>query len=174
MCIRDSDNIKVSDGYFVFDFKSKKTNILNLRFNLPGHHNIENATAAIAVALELGVSDHAIRRSLVSFKGIRRRFEIVYRDEKVVYVDDYAHHPSELAAAIHAARTLFPNKKITGVFQPHLFSRTKDFLSEFSEVLGTLDEVILLDIYPARELPIVGINSEAILIKINNLSLIHI
>ena len=163
-----ADKIKVSDGYFVFDFRSKKINILNLSFSLPGHHNIENATAAIGVALELGVSVDSIRRSLVSFKGIRRRFEIVYRDEKVVYIDDYAHHPSELAAAIHAARTLFPNKKITGVFQPHLFSRTRDFLQEFAEVLGTLDEVIILDIYPARELPIAGINSKAILRHIKN------
>lgn len=163
-----ADKIKVSDGYFVFDFRSKKINILNLPFNLPGHHNIENATAAIAVALELGVSVDAIRRSLVSFKGIRRRFEIVYRNEKVVYIDDYAHHPSELTAAIHAARTLFPNKRITGVFQPHLFSRTRDFLQEFAEVLGTLNEVIILDIYPARELPIAGINSKAILRHIKN------
>lgn len=118
--------------------------------------------------MELGVTADSIRRSLVSFKGIRRRFEIVYRDEKVVYIDDYAHHPSELAAAIHAARTLFPNKRITGVFQPHLFSRTRDFLEEFAEVLGTLDEVIILDIYPARELPIAGINSNAILRHIKN------
>lgn len=161
-------NIKVVDGYFVFDFKSKMSDIANLQINLPGHHNIENATAAITVALALGVSVDAIRRSLVSFKGIRRRFEIIYRDEKVVYIDDYAHHPSELAAAIHAARTLFPQKRITGVFQPHLFSRTRDFLPAFAEVLDTLDEVILLDIYPARELPIAGITSEAIYKLINN------
>ncbi len=161
-------NIKVVDGYFVFDFKSKMSDIANLQFNLPGHHNIENATAAIAVALGLGVSVDAIRRSLVSFKGIRRRFEIIYRDEKVVYIDDYAHHPSELRAAIHAARVLFPTRKITGIFQPHLFSRTRDFLTEFAEVLSTLDEVILLDIYPARELPIAGVTSEAIYKLITN------
>lgn len=161
-------NIKVVNGYFVFDFKSKMSDIGNLQFNLPGHHNIENATAAIAVALGLGVSVDAIRRSLVSFKGIRRRFEIVYRDEKVVYIDDYAHHPSELKAAIRAARTLFPTKQITGIFQPHLFSRTRDFLPEFAEVLSTLDEVILLDIYPAREQPIAGVTSEVVYQLITN------
>ncbi len=161
-------NIKVVDGYFVFDFKSKMSDIDDLQFNLPGHHNIENATAAIAVALALGVSVDAIRRSLVSFKGIRRRFEIIYRNENVVYIDDYAHHPSELRAAIHAARTLFPNKRITGVFQPHLFSRTRDFLPEFAEVLSTLDEVMLLEIYPARELPIAGVTSEAVYQLITN------
>lgn len=161
-------NIKVTDGYFVFDFKSKMSDIANLQFNLPGHHNIENATAAIAVALGLGVSVDAIRRSLVSFKGIRRRFEIIYRDERVVYIDDYAHHPSELTAAIHAARTLFPKRRITGVFQPHLFSRTRDFLPGFAKVLSTLDEVILLDIYPARELPIAGVTSEALYKLITN------
>lgn len=161
-------NIKVTDGYFVFDFKSEMSDIDDLQFNLPGHHNIENATAAIAVALGLGVSVDAIRGSLVSFKGIRRRFEIIYRDEKVVYIDDYAHHPSELIAAIHAARTLLPKRRITGVFQPHLFSRTRDFLSEFAKVLSTLDEVILLDIYPARELPIAGVTSEAIYKRITN------
>jgi len=163
-----ADNIRVTQGYFVFDFKSKISDIVSLQFTLPGHHNIENATAAIAVALELGVSVDAIRRSLVSFKGIKRRFEIIYRDEKVVYIDDYAHHPSELKAAIHAARTLFPNQRITGVFQPHLFSRTRDFLSGFAEELSSLDEVILLDIYPARELPIAGITSEAIYKLITN------
>ena len=161
-------NIKVVDGYFVFDFKSKMSDIDDLQFNLPGHHNIENATAAIAVALALGVSVDAIRRSLVSFKGIRRRFEIIYRNENVVYIDDYAHHPSELRAAIHAARTLFPNKRITGIFQPHLFSRTRDFLPEFAEVLSTLDEVMLLEIYPARELPIAGVTSEAVYQLITN------
>ena len=161
-------NIKVVDGYFVFDFKSKMSDIDDLQFNLPGHHNIENATAAIAVALALGVSVDAIRRSLVSFKGIRRRFEIIYRNENVVYIDDYAHHPSELRAAIHAARTLFPNKRITGIFQPHLFSRTRDFLLEFAEVLSTLDEVMLLEIYPARELPIAGVTSEAVYQLITN------
>lgn len=160
--------IKVIDGFFVFDFNSKKQHIASLQFTLPGHHNVENATAAIAIALELGVLPEAIRRALVSFKGIRRRFDIIYRDENHVYIDDYAHHPSELRAAIHAARTLFPDQTITGVFQPHLFSRTRDFLPEFANVLSTLDEVILLDIYPARELPVPGITSKAIFDRITN------
>ena len=161
-------NVRVIEGFFVFDFNSKNQHIASLQFTLPGHHNVENATAAIAVALELGVSLDAIRRALVSFKGIRRRFDIIYRDEKRVYIDDYAHHPSELRAAIHAARTLFPNRTITGVFQPHLFSRTRDFLTEFAAVLSTLDEVILLEIYPARELPIPGITAQTIFDRLTN------
>ena len=157
-----AEAVRVIEGFFVFDFNSENYHIASLQFTLPGHHNVENATAAIAVALQLGVSPQAIRRALVSFKGIRRRFDLIYRDEATVYIDDYAHHPSELLAAIHAARTLFPHKTITGVFQPHLFSRTRDFLEEFAAVLSTLDEVILLEIYPARELPIPGITSKTI------------
>ena len=163
-------NIRIKDGFFVFDYKSPKAPIKDIAFSLPGHHNTENATAAIAAAQQLEVSATAIKNALASFKGIKRRFEIIYRDDKVVYIDDYAHHPSELKAAIAAAKSLFPEQSITGVFQPHLFSRTRDFAEGFSQALDALDEVWLLDIYPAREKPIVGVSSENILSGMKNLN----
>ncbi len=155
-----SENIRVENGYFTFDYKSPETEIEGLQFSLPGRHNVENATAAITVALQLGVSPQSIRKSLLSFRGIQRRFETIYRDEEVVYIDDYAHHPSELKAAINAAREFFPERKLTGIFQPHLYSRTRDFAADFAEALDALDEAILLEIYPAREEPIPGVHSE--------------
>lgn len=155
-----STDVRVEDGYFCFDFQNPKTQLQGLRFTMPGRHNVENATLAITIALELGVKEADIRRGLLNFKGIQRRFEMVYRDEEVAYFDDYAHHPTELRAAIGAARMLFPDKKITGVFQPHLFSRTRDFADGFAEALEQLDEIFLLDIYPARELPIEGVTSD--------------
>lgn len=161
-------NIRVEDGFFVFDLQSPIENIENLKFTLPGKHNIENATVAIAIAQSLDVSADNIRKGLMSFKGIKRRFEFIIRENDKVLIDDYAHHPTELNAAIDATRTLYPNKKITGLFQPHLFSRTKDFVDGFAEALDKLDEIVLLDIYPARELPIEGVTSQIILDKINN------
>jgi UDP-N-acetylmuramate--alanine ligase len=161
-------NLRVEDGFFVFDLKSPIENMVNLKFTLPGKHNIENATVAIAIAQSLGVSAVDIRKGLLSFKGIRRRFEFIIREYDRVLIDDYAHHPTELNAAISAARALYPDKKITGVFQPHLFSRTKDFVDGFAEALNMLDEIVLLDIYPARELPIENVTSQIILDKIDN------
>ncbi len=155
-------DIRVEDGHFVFDFESPVASIENIRFTLPGRHNVENASAAIAIAQQLGVSGESIRHALASFKGIKRRFEMIYRDERVVYIDDYAHHPTELSAAIDAARTLFPDRKISGIFQPHLYSRTRDFVDGFAAALDGLDEVILMDIYPARELPMEGVTSALI------------
>lgn len=163
-----SKNLRVEDGFFVFDLQSPIENIDNLKFTLPGKHNIENATVAVAIAQSLGVSSTDIRKGLLNFKGIKRRFEFVIRENDKVLIDDYAHHPTELNAAIDAARTLYPNKKITGVFQPHLFSRTKDFVDGFAEALSALDEIVLLDIYPARELPIENVTSQIILDKIKN------
>ncbi|NJN78221.1 MAG: UDP-N-acetylmuramate--L-alanine ligase, partial [Saprospiraceae bacterium] len=163
-----AQNLRVEDGFFVFDLKSPIENIDNLKVTLPGRHNIENATVAIAIAQSLNVSADEIRKGLLSFKGIKRRFEFIIREEDKVLIDDYAHHPTELNAAISAARDLYPNNKITGVFQPHLFSRTKDFVDGFAESLNKLDEVILLDIYPARELPIPNVTSQIILDKITN------
>lgn len=163
-----SKNLRVEDGFFVFDLQSPIENIDNLKFTLPGKHNIENATVAVAIAQSLGVSSTDIRKGLLNFKGIKRRFEFVIRENDKVLIDDYAHHPTELNAAIDAARTLYPNKKITGVFQPHLFSRTKDFVDGFAEALSALDEIVLLDIYPARELPIKNVTSQIILDKITN------
>ena len=161
-------NLRVEDGFFEFDLKSPIENIGNLKFTLPGNHNIENAIVAIATAQFLGVSADDIRKGLSNFKGIKRRFEFIIREKDKVLIDDYAHHPTELNAAINAARALYPNKKITGVFQPHLFSRTKDFAEDFAKSLNTLDEVVLLDIYPARELPIKNVTSQIILDKIEN------
>ncbi len=163
-----AENLRVEDGVFVFDLKSPIENIQDLKFTLPGQHNIENATIAIAIAQSLNVSAANIRKGLLSFRGIRRRFEFVIREDEKVLIDDYAHHPTELNAAINAARTLFPNKKITGVFQPHLYSRTQDFADGFAEALSNLDEILLLEIYPARELPIKNVTSQIILDKITN------
>lgn len=157
-----AEKIRVEEGFFVFDFHSPEGGIEALRLAMPGRHNVENATAAVAVALNIGVSEEAIREGLATFRGIKRRFEIVYRDAQRVFIDDYAHHPSELRAAIDAARELFPGRRVTGIFQPHLYSRTRDFAGGFAEALDQLDEVLLLDIYPAREAPIAGVSSEMI------------
>lgn len=161
-------NVSVEEGWFVFDFESEEHQLKTLRFALPGRHNVENATAAITVALQLGVSHEKIREALETFKGIKRRFDFIYRDEKVVYINDYAHHPTELKAAIGAAKELFPNRKITGVFQPHLYTRTRDFQDGFAEALDGLDEVLLMEIYPAREEPIPGVTSQIIFEKMKN------
>lgn len=163
-----AENVRVENGWFVFDFKSEIENIDHIKMALPGRHNISNATVAIAIAQQIGVKGEAVKQALATFKGIKRRFEIMFRNEKQVYIDDYAHHPSELKAAIGATRELFPDKKITGIFQPHLYSRTNDFQEDFAAELSKLDEVILLDIYPARELPIEGVSSQLILDKISN------
>ena len=152
---------------FVFDWKDNAlgTKWDDLLFTLPGRHNVENATAAIAVAQLLGCEEQKIRQALRTFRGIWRRFEWVYQSPDAVFIDDYAHHPEELKAAIRAARSLFPDRKITGVFQPHLYSRTRDFVDGFAEALDELDELLLLDIYPARELPIDGVSSKIIFDK---------
>ena len=163
-----AENIRVEGDFFAFDYQSPGQKIKDMKLARPGKHNVENATAAICLVESVGVSPESIREGLKSFKGIRRRFEIVHRDGEMVYVDDYAHHPSELKAAIDAARQFFPGKKITGVFQPHLYSRTRDFVDGFAEALDQLDEVILLDIYPAREEPIRGVDSRLILDRMSN------
>ena len=163
-----SKNVRVEGGYFVFDFESPIEKIEKIKFTLPGHHNVENATAAIAIAQQLEVKGEAVKKAMASFKGIKRRFEFITRTDQTVYIDDYAHHPTELNAAIKATRSLFPSKKITGVFQPHLYSRTRDFVDGFAEALNQLDEIVLMDIYPARELPIEGVKSEIIFEKIEN------
>ena len=134
---------------------------------LPGNHNIENALGALVAAYLLGVEKKYIEMAFNNFLGINRRFEIQYQDEKHVIISDYAHHPEEIKAAVSAAKSLYPNEKITAIFQPHLYSRTRDFLTEFAEELSKLDCVFLAPLYPARELPIEGINSETLLKKIN-------
>ena len=162
--------VRVENGFFVFDYKSPMGDILNIKTTLPGEHNVENAVAAIAVAQKIGVSAEAVKEALATFKGIRRRFEFIYRNDnqQVTFIDDYAHHPTELAAAIKAARTLYPNRRLIGIFQPHLFTRTRDFQDGFATALDSLDETVLMDIYPARELPIEGVTSDMLLQKMQN------
>jgi UDP-N-acetylmuramate--alanine ligase len=163
-------NIRVENGFFVFDYKSPKGDILNIQTTLPGQHNVENATAAIAVAQQLGVTGEKVKEALATFKGIKRRFQYIYKNDnqQVTFIDDYAHHPTELTAAILAARTLYPNRHLIGIFQPHLFSRTNDFQDGFAAALDRLDETILMDIYPARELPMAGVTSEILFNKMVN------
>ncbi len=162
-----SFNLRVENGVFVFDYKSPNVLFENLQLGLPGQHNIENATAAIEVCLLLGLNETQIREGLKTFKGVKRRFEYQLQSSNCVYIDDYAHHPEELRACIKAVRTLYPDKKLTAVFQPHLFTRTRDFADDFANVLGTVDDLVLLEIYPARELPIHGVDSAMLLNKIN-------
>lgn len=159
-------NIRVEDGEFWFDFRSGEAEISGIQMSLPGIHNIENAIAAIEVALLLGIPVEKIRAALSNFKGIKRRFEVLVKTENHIYIDDYAHHPEELRACITAVKSLFPGKKLTTIFQPHLYSRTRDFAEGFAEVLAMTDELVLLEIYPARELPIEGVNSEMLMAKI--------
>jgi UDP-N-acetylmuramate--alanine ligase len=161
-------NVRAEAPYFVFDWQDGDHLIKDLKFTLPGNHNVLNATTAIVIAKKLGCKDEGIRAALLSFKGIKRRFEFMIDNAEQVYIDDYAHHPEELKAAIQAAKTLYPARKITGVFQPHLFSRTKDFAAGFAAALDLLDAVILLDIYPARELPIEGVSSAIIFDEMQN------
>jgi len=160
-------NVKVKEGNFYFDFKNENIEIENVQLGLPGLHNIENAVAAIEVALHLGIEPGKIKKALAGFLGVKRRFEYILKDPKHIYIDDYAHHPEELRACIQAVKTLYPGKKLTTIFQPHLFTRTRDFAAGFSEVLSMTDQLIMLDIYPAREVPIEGVSSALILDKVS-------
>lgn len=155
-----AERIRVKDGQIVFDFKMPDGEIRDIALGVPVWVNIENAVAAMAVAHLCGVKDEAMREAMASFKGVQRRFNIHVNTPKVAYIDDYAHHPQEIATAIDSIRKLFPERKLIGVFQPHLYTRTRDFAEGFRAVLGTLDECVLLPIYPAREEPIEGVTSE--------------
>ncbi len=155
-------DIRIRNGAFEFDIEGVES-VENVVIGLPGRHNVYNAAAAFAAAREAGVSAEDIKSALRSFKGVKRRFETIYADGHLVYIDDYAHHPAEIEATLTAARELYPDRKVTVVFQPHLFSRTRDFMDDFAQSLSIADEVILLPIYPAREVPIEGITSEALL-----------
>ena len=163
-----AQNIRIENGFYVFDVKTPIEVVQNVKFGLPGHHNLTNALLAFAMAKSYGVSNEKIIAALASFKGVRRRFSFQIREEKLVYIDDYAHHPTEINAVHQAVRELYPGKKIIAAFQPHLFSRTKDFVDGFAESLSQFDEILLLEIYPARELPMEGVNSTWLLNKINN------
>ena len=161
-----AQNVRVEDGHFWFDFKNQSVSIQDLQMLLPGMHNIENAVAAIEIALLLNIPEEEIRAALASFKGVKRRFEYIVKNEGHIYIDDYAHHPEELRACLTAVKTLFPDKKLCTIFQPHLFTRTRDFADGFAEVLAMTDELIMLDIYPARELPIEGVDSAMIINRV--------
>lgn len=157
-------NIVNSNGYYKFDIVTPNQVITGVEFGMAGLHNVENAIAATAVALQLpNVNTAIIKQALASFLGVKRRFEYIVRTPQIIYIDDYAHHPAELTAFISSVKKLYPTKRLTGVFQPHLFTRTRDFAQGFSESLSLLDDCLLLPIYPARELPIEGITSEMLL-----------
>ncbi|HOU46243.1 MAG TPA: UDP-N-acetylmuramate--L-alanine ligase [Chitinophagales bacterium] len=162
-----TQNLKINNGEYTFDIVHPSGVIQNIKSYYGGKHNIENAVGAAAIALNIGVSEENIKNAIATFKGVKRRFETHVRNEKFVYIDDYAHHPRELDATISAARELYPNKKLTVIFQPHLFSRTKDLCDEFAVSLSKADELILLDIYPAREKPMPGVTSKIILDKVS-------
>lgn len=161
-------NIRIEDGWYVFDVETPTETITNLKFGLPGRHNLTNALLALAMAKTFGTPTDAIAKAFLTFKGVRRRFSFQIRKPDFVYIDDYAHHPTEINAVHQAVRELYPGKKVLAVFQPHLFSRTRDFADDFAKSLSQFDEVFLMEIYPARELPMEGITSSWLLDKIEN------
>lgn len=156
-------NIRVHDGGYSFDAVLPGNTISDIRLNMGGLHNVENMMAAIGVANDLEIEPGKIKAAVATFKGVKRRFEYIINQKDLVFVDDYAHHPEELKALINGVKTLFPGKRCTLIFQPHLFTRTRDFAAGFAEVLGGVDNVVLLPIYPARELPIEGVSSNLVL-----------
>ncbi len=161
-------NIVQQDGGYVFDLVNPYGGVQGLRLNIGGMHNVENAVAAVTVAQMLEIDANDIKSALAGFRGVRRRFEYVVRNERVIYIDDYAHHPEELSSLIRSAKRLFPDRKCVVVFQPHLYTRTRDLAEGFARSLDLADQVILLDIYPARELPIDGVSSKLIADKMGN------
>jgi len=161
-------NLRVINGSYVFDVVVKDKVIKGVALNMGGMHNVENAIAAIAVAVHVGIDEEKIKKAVANFEGVKRRFEYVVKTADRVVIDDYAHHPEELRALIEGAKGLFPGKKCTVLFQPHLFSRTNDLADGFAEVLSMADETIVLPIYPARELPMPGVTSQLVLNKMTN------
>ncbi len=158
--------IDMQEGKVVFSAKIRDKELKDIEWEVPGRHNVENALAAISVALHLGAEEASIARAMRSYRGVKRRFETHVRKEHQAYIDDYAHHPTEIQACIGAAKELYPSRRITGIFQPHLYSRTRDFGDEFARSLEALNELLLMEIYPAREEPIPGIDSGWLLNKI--------
>ena len=157
-----AENIRIGGGEIIFDYVSPLGNISDVQLGVPVAINIENGIAAMALAQLSGVSNEEIKTGMASFRGVDRRFDFKIKTDKVVYLSDYAHHPEEIKQSILSMRALYGDKKLTGIFQPHLYTRTRDFYQEFAESLSLLDEVILTDIYPARELPIEGVSSQLI------------
>ena len=167
-------NVRVSNGSYYFDYHTPGKVYYDMQMTYPGIHNIENAVLALSIALSLGVNEYELRAALKSFKGMKRRFDLKCKTDETIYYDDYAHHPEEIEATITSLKHLYPNKRICGIFQPHLYSRTKDFADQFAESLENLDDIILLPIYPAREEAIPGITSKTILHKINKMDKYHV
>ena len=169
---KDSDykafNLKIENGTYIFDVKTPSSEVKNITFHLPGQHNVMNALAALAMADVYGIPLENIKLSLANFKGVKRRFSYKIKTENFVLIDDYAHHPTEINAVENSVREMYPNEEILVVFQPHLFSRTRDFIDDFASALTKFDEILLLDIYPARENPISGVDSNWVLSKIEN------
>jgi len=162
MCIVRTDDL------YKFNIKTPNTVIKDIHFSFPGIINIENFTAAIAIALKCGVTEPEIRKAVLLFQGVKRRFDIRINQQGLTYIDDYAHHPEEIRACIASVKEYYKGRKITGIFQPHLFSRTLDHADGFAEIIDVLDETILLPIYPAREKPLEGVSSEMILSKMKS------
>ena len=163
-----AENIRIGNGEITFDFVSPNSRITGIQLGVPVKVNIENAVAAIAAAVLSGVNPDEVRAAIKTFGGAKRRFDFQLKTPNLVFIDDYAHHPQELTASIRSIRQLYPDRKVTGVFQPHLYTRTRDFADDFAQSLSLLDDVILLDIYPAREEPIPGITSGVIFDRITS------
>ena len=163
-----AENIQVHGSEFTFNFNGEDGLSTDFRLTVPGFHNVENATVAIAVSRRLGIDIEKIKKALLTFKGVKRRFEYHIKTDKLVYIDDYAHHPTEIRAFIESVRKLYPGKRISAIFQPHLYSRTRDFVDGFASSLDLADEILLMNIYPARELPIEGVTSILIYDKMKN------
>lgn len=156
-------NIRALPRAFLFDYVNKNHDIRGLELHMHGFHNVENILPAISIALDRGLNESAIREGVRTYKGVKRRFEIWIQEEGRVFIDDYAHHPEEIRAFLSSVKAMYPDSKITAIFQPHLYTRTRDFAEGFSESLSLADEVVLLDIYPARELPIEGVTASMLL-----------
>ncbi len=161
-----AENIDFVNECYQFDLVTPAKKYLKLKLNIGGLHNVENAIAASALALYYGITEDSLRRGLSTFKGVHRRFEMVIKNQNLIFIDDYAHHPTEIKACLSSIRQMYPNRKITAVFQPHLYSRTRDFADDFASSLSLADELVLLDIYPARELPMEGVTSKWLLSKV--------
>jgi len=161
-----ADNLRIENARFIFDIVYPEGVIENVTMRVPGYHNVENAIAASAATLRLGVAPEQIRLGLASYLGVKRRFEYIIESQSLVFIDDYAHHPTEIEAFLLSVRALYPGRHVTAIFQPHLFTRTRDFADGFAASLALADRLLLLDIYPAREQPIAGVSSEMLLEKV--------
>ena len=164
-CIR---NIKIEHGTYIFDLETPDLKLEGVEFNKPGRHNLLNGLVAFAMAMQAGPPPHRLAQALSTFKGVQRRFSYQIKNDDFIYIDDYAHHPTEINAVFEAVSEMHPNKKVLAIFQPHLFSRTRDFANEFAQSLSRFENVLLLDIYSAREEPITGVDSEWLLGKMTN------